>query len=101
VLNTLQNESLYHDCRKDTNLQPDFKRGIQKLSDLKVGQTVTGVVSNCVDFGAFVDIGVQQDGLIHKSKSKVPLKLGNRVSCKIINLDKSAKRISLELVNVL
>lgn len=45
-----------------------FRSDILSIEDLKVGMTMTGVVRNIVDFGAFVDIGVKNDGLIHKSQ---------------------------------
>lgn len=101
VLNTLKNESLHHDYREEKNFQPDFKRGIQTLSDLKKNETVKGVVRNIVDFGAFVDIGIGQDGLLHKSKYKIPIKLGDRIECKIISVENNGKRISLDFVKML
>ncbi|KAG5668337.1 hypothetical protein PVAND_016280 [Polypedilum vanderplanki] len=101
VLNTLKNESLHHDYREDKNFKPDFKQGIQKLSDLKTDQIVKGVVRNIVDFGAFIDIGVQQDGLLHKSKFKCNLKLGDRVECKILNVSENGRKIGLDFVKIL
>ena len=51
-----------------------FRSGVLTLEDLDVGMHLTGVIRNIVDFGAFVDIGLKNDGLIHKSQ------LGRRVS---------------------
>jgi competence ComEA-like helix-hairpin-helix protein len=98
VLNTLKKESPFFDFRCETNFQPVFKRGIQKISDLKKNQVVTGVVRNIVDFGAFIDIGIQQDGLLHKSKMKnLVLKLGDRIECKIESVSENGKRIALTI----
>ncbi|KAL7027155.1 hypothetical protein ACKWTF_005319 [Chironomus riparius] len=101
VLDVLTNEDLNYDYRNETNFQPDFKKGLQKLSDLQTNQSVNGIVRNIVDFGAFIDIGVQQDGLLHKSKYKIPLKLGDKVECKILSIGENGKRISLDFVKKL
>ncbi|WP_350609730.1 S1 RNA-binding domain-containing protein, partial [Pseudoalteromonas sp. 41-MNA-CIBAN-0057] len=45
----------------------EFKAGVEKISDLKPGMILEGVVSNVANFGAFVDVGVHQDGLVHIS----------------------------------
>ena len=71
--------------------------------DLKVGMTVEGVVANVAEFGAFVDIGADQDGLVHNSHlseqffkdGKVAMKTGDRISVHILAVDKEAQRISL------
>ena len=71
--------------------------------DLKIGMTVEGVVASVVEFGAFVDIGADQDGLIHNSHlseqffkdGKAAMKTGDRISVHILAVDKEAKRISL------
>jgi len=47
---------------------PQFRTGIEKVSDLKTGMQLEGVVSNVTNFGAFVDVGVHQDGLVHISQ---------------------------------
>lgn len=101
VLNVLKTEALNYDFRNETNYQPDFKKGVQKISDLKPNQKVNGIVRNIVDFGAFIDIGVQQDGLLHKSKYKISLKLGDKVECKILTISENGKRIALDFVKVL
>lgn len=97
----LKTEAVHYDYRNETNYQPDFKKGVQKLSDLKPNQHVNGVVRNIVDFGAFIDFGVQQDGLLHKSKYKAALKLGDKLECKIISISENGKRISLDFVKLL
>ena len=75
------------------------------MKDLKAGMTFNGSVRNVIDFGAFVDIGVHQDGLVHISKicdryikhpSEV-LKVGDIVLVKIEEVDIARKRISLTM----
>ena len=75
------------------------------IEDLEVGMVVDGVVRNVIDFGAFIDIGVHQDGLVHVSEItdkfiKHPsdvLKVGQQVEAIIINLDKKKQRIGLSI----
>ena len=75
------------------------------MEDLKVGMILDGVVRNVIDFGAFVDIGVHQDGLVHisqisKNYVKVPsevLKVGDQVKVKVIGVDVPKKRIQLSI----
>lgn len=82
-----------------------FTEGIQSISDLKVGNKVKGIVNNLTKFGAFVDIGIKESGLIHISQItnsfiKDPsekLSLGQEVETMIIDLDIPRKRISLTL----
>ncbi len=86
-----------------------FLEGINEISDLRPGMTLEGIITNVTNFGAFVDIGVHQDGLIHISKLsntfvKDPndiVSVGQAVSVKIIEADVSRKRISLEKINSL
>lgn len=84
---------------------PVFKQGIMGIDDLEEGMVLTGTVRNVIDFGAFVDIGVHQDGLVHiseiadryiKHPSEV-LTPGQNVKVKIIKLEKGKKRISLSI----
>ena len=84
---------------------PLLRTDIMSLEDLKVGMELTGTVRNVIDFGAFVDIGVHQDGLVHISKitnryikhpSEV-LKVGDRVKVWVIGVDIAKKRISLTM----
>jgi uncharacterized protein len=82
-----------------------FKEGVEKLDDLKPGMVLEGVVTNVAAFGAFVDVGVHQDGLVHvsamsKSFVKDPrsvVKPGDIVRVKVLEVDKPRKRISLSL----
>ena len=75
------------------------------MSDLKPGMKLTGTVRNVVDFGAFVDIGVHQDGLVHISQladrfvrdpSQV-VKVGDVVDVTVLEVDEKKKRISLTM----
>jgi protein Tex len=82
-----------------------FKEGVEKLSDLKRGMVLEGAVTNVAAFGAFVDIGVHQDGLIHisamsKTFIKDPrevVKPGDIVKVKVLEVDVARKRIALTL----
>ncbi|WP_457667695.1 Tex family protein [Thiolapillus sp.] len=82
-----------------------FKEGVEKITDLKEGMIVEGVISNVADFGAFVDIGVHQDGLVHISALsdkfvKHPrdvVKAGDVVKVKVMSVDAQRKRISLSM----
>ena len=82
-----------------------FKDGIDSLDDLQVGMILEGVVSNVTHFGAFVNIGVHQDGLVHISAitnkfirdPHEMLKAGDIVTVKVTQLDKERKRISLTM----
>lgn len=85
--------------------KPIFKTGILELSQLKTGMALMGTVRNVSDFGAFVDIGVHQDGLVHKSQLsdtfvKHPLdvvKVGDIVEVTVLEVDEKRKRISLTM----
>lgn len=85
---------------------PVFRSGIMELKDLKPGMRLTGVVRNVVDFGAFVDIGVHQDGLVHVSRLsgrfvKNPLevvRVGDQVEVRVLDVDLERQRISLSMV---
>jgi uncharacterized protein len=87
--------------------KPVFKKGVLHLEDLHEGMVLTGVVRNVVDFGAFVDIGVHQDGLIHISQLsdafvRHPLdavKVGDIMQVKVISVDLKRKRIALTCRN--
>ena len=83
----------------------EFKEGVETLNDLKPGMILEGVVTNVAAFGAFVDVGVHQDGLVHvsamsKTFIKDPrevVKPGDVVRVKVLDVDKPRKRISLTL----
>jgi uncharacterized protein len=82
-----------------------FKEGLDDLADLKAGMVLEGVVTNVATFGAFVDIGVHQDGLVHVSRLadrfvKDPhevVKAGDIVRVKVLEVDLSRKRIALTM----
>src|SRR5690554_381977 len=82
-----------------------FQEGVEKISDLKPGMVLEGVVSNVANFGAFVDIGVHQDGLVHISMLseafvKDPrdvVKAGDIVKVKVLEVDVPRQRISLTM----
>ena len=87
---------------------PILRSDVLELSDLKEGMILEGTVRNVLDFGAFVDIGVHQDGLVHisalsKKFVKHPLdvvKLGDIVKVKILSVDMERKQISLSMKDV-
>lgn len=88
--------------------KPTLRSDVITLEDLQEGMVFNGTVRNVVDFGAFVDIGVHQDGLVHisqisdsfiKHPSEV-LKVGQKVDVKIMSVDKAKKRISLTMKNI-
>ena len=88
--------------------KPILKTGVIDLKDLQSGMELMGTVRNVSDFGAFVDIGVHQDGLVHKSQMankfvKHPLdivKVGDIIKVKIMEVDEKRKRISLTMKDV-
>jgi len=88
---------------RDELPEPIFKNEVLKFEDLEVGMILKGTVRNVVDFGAFVDIGVKQDGLIHISELSYKyvehplnvISVGDTVRVKIIDIDAKRKRISL------
>lgn len=83
----------------------EYKPTVEKISDLKDGMSLSGVVTNVADFGAFIDIGVHQDGLVHISEladkfvkdPRSVVKVGQIVSVKVLSVDKERKRISLTM----
>lgn len=82
-----------------------FRSDVMDFDDMKVGMQLTGTVRNVVDFGAFVDIGVKQDGLVHLSEMsdkyiKNPMEVvqvGDTVNVTIISIDKERQRIGLSM----
>lgn len=93
---------------RDEMPKPILKTGIIDLKDLNPGMVLMGTVRNVSDFGAFVDIGVHQDGLVHKSQManrfvKHPLdivKVGDIIKVKILEVDSKRKRISLTMKDI-
>jgi len=82
-----------------------FREGVEKISDLEIGMSLDGVVTNVANFGAFVDIGVHQDGLVHishlsdqfVSDPRSVVKTGDMVKVKVLEVDAERKRISLTM----
>ena len=90
---------------RDSLPKPLLRSDVMSLEDLKPGMELTGTVRNVIDFGAFVDLGVHQDGLVHVSQisdkfikhpSEV-LKVGDIVRVKVLNVDTAKKRIALTM----
>ena len=88
--------------------KPVLRSDLLSLEDLKEGMVLSGVVRNVIDFGAFVDIGVHQDGLVHisqicnryiKHPSEV-LKVGDHVQVKVLSVDPVKKRIALTMKDI-
>ena len=88
--------------------KPILKTGVVDIKDLTPGMVLMGTVRNVSDFGAFVDIGVHQDGLVHKSQMankfvRHPLdivKVGDVIKVKIMEVDEKRKRISLTMKDI-
>ncbi|RCJ22119.1 RNA-binding transcriptional accessory protein [Nostoc sp. ATCC 43529] len=82
-----------------------FKEGIKEISDLKEGMELEGMITNVANFGAFVDIGVHQDGLVHISQladrfvddPKKIVKVGQVVKVRVLEVNEKLKRISLSM----
>ncbi|RUR13818.1 Tex family protein [Legionella sp. km772] len=82
-----------------------FKEGVEDISHLEEGMILEGVVSNVTNFGAFVDIGVHQDGLVHISAMtnrfisdpRTVVKAGDIITVKVVEVDKERKRIGLTM----
>ncbi len=93
---------------RDEMPKPILKSDVLDFDDLKEGMELKGTVRNVIDFGAFVDIGVHQDGLVHISEMsdrfiKHPLDVvavGDVVSVRVLSVDKQRKRIQLTMKNV-
>src|SRR6202020_1998361 len=90
---------------RDQFVAPSFSESVRELSDVQPGMVLEGVVTNVTKFGAFIDIGVHQDGLVHiseisnryiKDPSEV-LKAGQIVKAKVLSADTKTKRISLSI----
>jgi uncharacterized protein len=82
---------------------PAFREDVKSLSDLKPGMALEGVVTNVTHFGAFVDVGVKQDGLVHVSQladrfvkdPETVVKVGDKVKVRVLEVDLERGRISL------
>ena len=85
--------------------KPILRQDVLKLEDLKEGMILTGTVRNVIDFGAFVDIGVKYDGLVHISEMsekfiKNPsdlVSVGDIVKVKVIKIDMERKKVALSM----
>ena len=93
---------------RDNMTPPVLREDVLAIEDLKPDMVLDGVVRNVIDFGAFVDIGVHQDGLVHisqlsdryvKHPSEV-VRLGDNVKVRVLEVDVKKKRISLTMKNV-
>jgi protein Tex len=90
---------------RDKFVAPQFRADVKELSDLQPGMILEGAVTNVTNFGAFVDVGVHQDGLVHVSELsnrfiKDPndaVKVGQIVKVKVMSVDPKAKRIALSI----
>ena len=84
-----------------------FDENIQKISDVKIGMKLPGIVNNITNFGCFVDIGIKESGLIHVSKlantfvkdvNKI-VKLNQQIQVTVVEVDEARKRIQLSLID--
>ena len=84
---------------------PAYREDLQKLEDVKEGMVLQGVVTNVTAFGAFVDVGVHQDGLVHVSQLSTrfikdpseAVKVGDRLTVKVVSVDLARKRLGLSV----
>ena len=87
----------------------EFAKGVNKISDLNIGMILPGIVTNITNFGAFVDVGVKQDGLVHISEMadryidnpNEVVKLQQKVQVKVIDVDINRSRIQLSIKQAL
>jgi uncharacterized protein len=100
-------EELYRPGRdpRDKFVAPKFRDDVKEVVDLQEGMELEGRVTNVTNFGAFVDLGVHQDGLVHISElshkyiqdAREAVKVGDVVKVKVIGVDSAMKRISLSM----
>jgi uncharacterized protein len=94
---------------RDKFVVPKFREDVREVSDLQEGMELEGSVTNVTNFGAFVDLGVHQDGLVHISElshkyvqdAREAVKVGDIVKVKVIGVDTTMKRISLSMKAVM
>ena len=85
--------------------KPILRQDVLKLEDLQEGMILTGTVRNVIDFGAFVDIGVKYDGLVHISEMSDKfirnpsdlVSVGDIVKVKVIKIDRERKKVGLSM----
>ena len=89
---------------RDDLPQPVLRRDVLSMADLQEGMELTGMVRNVVDFGAFVDIGVHEDGLVHVSQFPTrvshpsqAVRVGDVVKVRVLSVDQQKKRIALTM----
>ncbi len=89
---------------RDDLPQPVLRRDVLSMADLQEGMELTGTVRNVVDFGAFVDIGVHEDGLVHVSQFPTrvshpsqAVRVGDVVKVRVLSVDQQKKRIALTM----
>ena len=93
------------DPREEEGIKPILRTDVLKIEDIKEGMILKGTVRNVVDFGVFVDIGIKNDGLVHKSQMsnkfvKDPMEIasvGDIVDVKVIGIDLDKQRVSLSM----
>jgi len=93
---------------RDELSPPLFREDILKIEDLKEGMVLSGTVRNVVDFGAFVDIGIKREALLHRSEIKRQgrseitdiLSVGDIIQARVIKIDRDKNRVSLSLKDV-
>ena len=76
-----------------------FRREVLSMDDVKVGTRLDGRVSSVVDFGAFVDVGLKRDGLVHTSQMERPLMSGEKVSVIVVKIERASGRLGLSTKN--
>lgn len=90
---------------REEGIKPILRTDVLKIEDIKEGMILKGTIRNVVDFGAFVDIGIKNDGLVHKSEMskgyvKDPMNIvtvGDIVDVKVIGVDMNKKRVALSM----
>lgn len=93
---------------RESGVKPILRKDVMQLEDLEEGMVLNGTVRNVVDFGAFIDIGIKNDGLVHISKisnkrvknASDLLTVGDIVKVKVIGIDKDNGRVSLSMRDV-
>ncbi|TQO59475.1 Tex family protein [Paraclostridium bifermentans] len=93
---------------REEGIKPVFRTDVLKIEDIKEGMILKGTVRNVVDFGAFVDIGIKNDGLVHKSQMsnkfvKDPMTVvtvGDVIDVKVIGIDLKTQKVSLTMKDI-
>jgi len=102
-------DTVYYDDVIIDYRKPLFRRGVTSLNDTRVGEYLTGSVTNVTHFGAFVDVGVGRDGLVHTNSisarllppSRQSLEIGDHVEVCVKSVDVVRHRLGLTLVRLL